>query len=272
MSRGWLTPNRSPSGSKARMRTTIRKRRIARSCRCRRIRAICGIRKRKIFSRDIQSQLSQSLRLPLLHQVDSPRTHREVDEEAITLQFLRRLFEQSYQGRGDAFWRAIHTSRSIETDYHRTLARGMGKTKLARRLRHLTLIAESLEPSRTILIYKESLHILVTILGKFERKQGVEVIAHGDTLYVASSRMLHLHIHTRSNGKTVLAIGICHTSHLRHNLLDFGIAVLHLHLVQSAFELRLRPAVRHQLPSLYGSLLRDTFHLDVASHLVHHTD
>lgn len=51
---------------------------------------------RGLFFRNRKPQLSQSLRLPLLHQVNSPGAHREVDEEAISLQFLCRFFEQSY--------------------------------------------------------------------------------------------------------------------------------------------------------------------------------
>lgn len=66
--------------------------------------------------------------------------------------------------------------------------------------------------------------------------------------------MLHLHLYARCDGEPVFAVGIGYSSHLRHNLLDFGIFVLNLHLVQTAFKLRFSPSVRHQFPGLYGAL------------------
>ena len=82
--------------------------------------------------------------------------------------------------------------------------------------------------------------------------------------------MLHLHLYARCDGEPVFAVGIGYSSHLRHNLLDFGIFVLNLHLVQTAFKLRFSPSVRHQFPGLYGALLRNALRLHVAGYLVHH--
>ena len=62
----------------------------------------------------------------------------------------------------------------------------MCKTEFAGRLSHLTLVAESLQPTRAILIYKESLHVLITVLCKFERKKRVDIIAHGNALNITS--------------------------------------------------------------------------------------
>ena len=84
--------------------------------------------------------------------------------------------------------------------------------------------------------------------------------------------MLHLHLHPRSDGEPIFAVGICHTPHLRYNLLDFRIFILNLHLVQAAFKLRFRPSVRHQFPGLHGSLLRNALRLHVAGYLVHHAN
>ena len=82
--------------------------------------------------------------------------------------------------------------------------------------------------------------------------------------------MLHLHLYARCDGEPVFAVGIGYSSHLRHNLLDFGIFVLNLHLVQTAFKLRFSPSVRHQFPGLYGALFRNALRLHVAGYLVHH--
>ncbi len=148
----------------------------------------------------------------------------------------------------------------------------MGKAEFAGWLRHFALITESLEPAGSILIDKKPLHILIAILRQFQRKKRVEIIAHGNALDVASCGMLHLHLHPRSDGEPIFAVGICHTTHLCHNLLDFRILILNLHLIQTTFKFRFRPSVRHQFPGLHGSLLRNALRLHVAGYLVHHAN
>ena len=62
----------------------------------------------------------------------------------------------------------------------------MGKAEFAGWFRHLALVTEGLEPSRTILIDKEALHIFIAVLCQFEREKGVEIIAHGNALDIAT--------------------------------------------------------------------------------------
>ena len=148
----------------------------------------------------------------------------------------------------------------------------MCKTEFAGRLSHLTLVAESLQPMRAILIYKKSLHVLITVLSKFERKKRVEVIAHGNALNITSRGMFHLHIDTRSDGQPILTIGISHSSHLRYDLLDFRILILYFHLVQPTLKFRLCPGILHHFPCLNRPLFRNTLQLHIAGYLIHHAD